>query len=346
MRIPILGVTLLACVLSAPASHAEETDPRAEAAAHYARGLELANQGQYQQALDEFNAAYAASPHFAVLYNVGQAEMALGRPIEAIAALTRYLRDGADKVPLSRREQVQAQIALLDAKLAELTITTNRAGATIRVDEREIGRTPLFEPVRLPAGVHTVTALLPDGAQATRSVTLAEADRQKLEIVLIAAAAAMPAAPAPASAPPPPDGHLAPAPSRGERPGAVTLRRAAIGATSAGVLLAGAAVGVYLWNRGRYEDWQNANAALEQAPSGTSIYHQAAIANNQLADSLTTANHAILGLSLAAGALVATGATLYLVDRAHRRRSGELAIDWRRDAAGGRTMAFAWSIGW
>jgi hypothetical protein len=249
-------------------------------------------------------------------------------------------------VPLSRREQVQAQIALLDAKLAELTITTNRPGATIRVDDREIGQTPLFEPVRLAAGTHTVTAALPDGAQATRSVTLAEADRQKLEIGLVAAAPAMTAPSAPATAAPPPDLRLAPAPTRDQPPPTVTLKRAAIGTTSVGVLLAGAAVGVYLWNRGRYTDWQNANAALEQAPAGTSIYHQAALANNQLADSLTTANHTILGLSLAAGALVATGATLYLVDRAHRRRAGELAIDWRRDAGGGRTMALAWSIGW
>ena len=62
-------------------------DPRGEARAHYARGLELAGQNGYEGALREFNAAYAISPQFAVLFNIGQAHIALGHTVEAIEAL-------------------------------------------------------------------------------------------------------------------------------------------------------------------------------------------------------------------------------------------------------------------
>src|SRR5689334_11974849 len=93
--------------LSAPA-YADE-DPRKAAGAHYQKGLELANRAEYRAALDEFNAAYAASPNYAVLYNIGQAEVAIGRPRQAIESLTKYLRDGGEQVPANRRQQVELQ---------------------------------------------------------------------------------------------------------------------------------------------------------------------------------------------------------------------------------------------
>jgi tetratricopeptide (TPR) repeat protein len=333
---------LLASVLVAGVSHADPGDRREEAAAHYEQGLQLANQGQFQEALDEFDAAYAASPHYAVLYNVGQAQMALGRPIEAIAALTRYLQDGADQVPLSRRELVRAQITLLEAKLAELTISTERPGVAVRVDDREIGLTPLPQPVRLPAGTHAVTAALPHGgASVTRQITLAEGERQNLEMVLPAPVQRPVASETPAALPIPLVTNR-PEP----RSPVITLRRAAVFVAATGLVLGGAALGVYVWNGGRYEDWQNANAALRNIPPGTSDYRQSAIANNQLADSLARANDAILVLSLAGGALVATGVVLYVVDRAHRGRSAELALAWTRSPGGGPTPILGWSVAW
>jgi len=112
----LMGCALLLLASLVPRAARSAEDPRAEASAHYARGIELAEQALYATALAQFKAAYDKSPHFAVLYNIGQAQIALGRPVEAIEALSRYLRGGADQVPLSRREQVQAQIALLESR--------------------------------------------------------------------------------------------------------------------------------------------------------------------------------------------------------------------------------------
>lgn len=337
---------LLATVLLTAAVARADDPARAAASAYYSKGLELANQGQYEAALDQFANAYTKSPHFAVLYNIGQAQIALGRPLEAIGALSKYLRDGAEQVPLSRREQVQAQIALLESRLSELTVTTDLPGAVIRVDGHEVGTAPLFQPIRLAAGSHTVTAKLPNGAEVVRAVVLGEAERQKLDLELAGAAPLPPApvtTPAPAPAVPPaiaapmaPPLHVdTPPPPRGP-----AMRRTAYALAGSGVLSGAAALTVYLAYRGKYQDWKAGGARLPFLTAGSAEYYQQLEANNRLAASLTTANHAILGLSIAGGALVAAGTVLFLLDR-HARLVGTPTLGWNDGAA-----TVGWSATW
>jgi hypothetical protein len=348
MRAALFSVFILLVAGRFGTARADD-DPRAAAGDHYARGIELAQQGLYEAALEQFNAAYTASPHFAVLYNIGQAQMALGRPLEAIEALTKYLRDGADQVPLSRREQVQAQIGLLESRLAELSITADRTGAIIRVDGRDVGRTPLFQPIRLAAGLHTVTASLVNDAQLiTREISLRESERQTLELTFTGA----PPPPGPVgsiaeggpAATEPPELLLAAAPVKPPEPWyfrGKTMRRMAFVVAGVGALSAGAAVGIYLAKRGQYQDWQAGNVALQGDTMGSAAYMAQATSNNALAGSLSNANDAIVGLSIAGGALVAAGVTLFLVDRAHRREAGQFSF-----GVGDRSASVGWKSTW
>src|SRR5256885_747703 len=138
----LLGSVLLVAVGVGVAEPAAAYDAREEARDHYARGLTLASQNGYAAALQEFSEAYSISPQFAVLYNIGQAQVGLGHATEAIEVLSQYLRDGQERIPRARREQVTAQIASLESRLATLLIATDRAGAKITLDGREIGTTP------------------------------------------------------------------------------------------------------------------------------------------------------------------------------------------------------------
>ena len=104
-------------------------DPRIEARAHYAKGLDLAGQNGYEGALREFNAAYAISPQFAVLYNIGQAHLALGHTPEAIEALTHYLRDGGERILPERRAQVERQLAWLRSTLPNPALASEAESA-------------------------------------------------------------------------------------------------------------------------------------------------------------------------------------------------------------------------
>jgi len=301
-------IVVLLVVLGVARTASADADPREAAGDHYARGTDHAARREYEAALREFNDAYAKSPHFAVLYNIGLCQVALGRPLDAIEALSRYLRDGQEQVPPSRRAQVEAQVALLEARLAEISIASERTGTVVSIDGREVGRTPLLQPIRIAAGVHRVVVTTPEGETSARSITLEEAERR---VIRLDATATEPesvrATPSPPKPPPPPMKSLDSPESRTKqwRP---VVGYALLGG---GVALSAATLGVYLWNKGRYHDWLTEDAYLAQTPR-PGDYHERTLANNEQAQSIERASGATVALGVASGALVAGGITWLL----------------------------------
>ena len=159
-------------------------EARDAAGAHYARGLELARNGSYEAALQEFDAAYAISPQFSVLYNIGQAQIALDHPSQAIELFARYLFEGKDRIPEARRQSVEALISSLSSRLATLSVTADRPSAQISVDGRDVGATPLAKPVRIDAGTHTIVAKVEGIPVLIRVVVLRETEHQTLDLEL------------------------------------------------------------------------------------------------------------------------------------------------------------------
>jgi tetratricopeptide (TPR) repeat protein len=361
----VAGWTSAANAADAPGGGPREEasqEAREVARVHFAKGLERAGQSDYEGALREFTEAYSLSPHFAVLYNIGQSQIALGRPLEAVETLSKYLRDGQEQVPSDRRLQVEAQVQLLQFLFAELTITTDRPGALIFIDGREVGRTPLYQSVRLAAGTHTVSAVVQGMSPIVRTVTIAHGERQVLNLEVPASptvAAKAAGAQPPSAIAPPSSGVLASAGGKagsgpdgasgssvpvlvGQQATSGTTARGralpelAYAAVGIGAVLGGTALTVYLRNRGRYQDWQDKNAALKN-DRGAIDYYARQMANNQLADSLAGDNHLIAGLSIAGGALIAGGLTFLIHDRLRGGKEGT--------RAGGSTDGFnlAWT---
>jgi hypothetical protein len=106
-------VLAFGAIVSFPASpaRAEPAEPRASARAHFSLGVELASAGSYEAALAEFTEAYRIFPHFSVLYNIGQAELALDRPTLAVESWRRYLSEGGEQIEPARRAEVRESIA-------------------------------------------------------------------------------------------------------------------------------------------------------------------------------------------------------------------------------------------
>ena len=182
MRRSVSNLAVICLLLSARLGRAH--DPREVAGEHFARGFSLASHGDFEAALREFNDAYAASPHFSVLYNIGQAQVALGRPVNAIETLTRYLDEGGDEIPPARQRQVATQIAALEAALGHLAIRTDQPGVRILVDGRNVGRTPLPRSIDVAAGQHEVSASYDGSKATTRAVTIGQAELRILEFHL------------------------------------------------------------------------------------------------------------------------------------------------------------------
>jgi len=65
----------------------------------WARATKLYQQGDVGGALEKFNAAYAAYPSPKLMFNIGQANRDLSRPVEAIEAFQRFLAEATDASP-------------------------------------------------------------------------------------------------------------------------------------------------------------------------------------------------------------------------------------------------------
>jgi PEGA domain-containing protein/tetratricopeptide repeat protein len=296
---------------------------KTEARTHFDRGVQLGHAGDYRQAAAEFRRAYQLAPHYAVLYNLAQVQIALAQPVDAVDTLQRYLTEGGSNVPADRRAEVLATIKQEQAHISMLMVDTNMAGAAIMVDGVSVGRSPLSAPVRVARGKHQVTAELA-GYRAVAQTVAAE-DKVRVAVVLeratapaavagaarprVAPIATLPSGgvasagppgppvpgPAPQSDPAPKLLTQSPGPDAGAATGEHVRRTAGFVTGGIGVAIGAAALGCYLWNRSRFDD-----------------YEAAKVDDPAKADSIRSVSALTVGLAIGSGVLVATGAVLVL----------------------------------
>lgn len=129
----------------------------AEARTHYERALELFDEGRFPASLAEFEAAYAGSHRPAILYNLGSVHALMGHAVEAVDTLRRYLADGAGSIDAARREAVESEIAIQEARIARVHLTLNVPTAEVSLDDVPIGDAPT-DSLRVSAGEHVISA--------------------------------------------------------------------------------------------------------------------------------------------------------------------------------------------
>jgi tetratricopeptide (TPR) repeat protein len=169
-------VLAIAVASVAPARAFDEDDsgdPVTVSRSHFDRGVEYVQDGDLKAALIEFKRAYAASPNYRVLYNLGQVSNELREYIEAQNYFRRYLNDGGDEIDAARRRDVETLITKLSSRIARLQLSSNIEGAELFVDDVPVGRSPMSEPVRVSAGARLVTAAVPGRPPISRSIEAA-----------------------------------------------------------------------------------------------------------------------------------------------------------------------------
>src|SRR5258706_3095515 len=87
-----------------------------EAKRHFAQGVALYNDGNYNAALAEFEAAYKVKKSPGVLYNIGLTQKALFRYNESIASLTEY-QQMEKKLTAERKAEIKNIITEMQALL-------------------------------------------------------------------------------------------------------------------------------------------------------------------------------------------------------------------------------------
>ena len=341
MAHPLKKVILALAVLAIPAgpivARADSTaDARAEAKKHYDRAMELNEDGQVAEAVIELKRAYEIAPHHTVLYNLGQAYITLAKPVEAVAALQRYLDEGGKDIKPARRAEVEQEIARQKTRIATLDISGLPDGAVVTIDGDDVGRAPLVAPLRVGVGKHVVAATAAGYEPGEAKIEIAGEDRKVVDLKLVprpaqpfVAAAPVPA-PVPVSAPtsvpvPAPAPNMLSTSARWAQPAPGTslvppqgevaasaessrwsgLRTAGIVAASVGV--AGLVTGGILWEVAKDKN----SEANNQLPSS---YGQARSTRSQAEDLTTGANACLIAGGVLAGIGVITTLLSFIDD--------------------------------
>ena len=118
-----------------------------EARQHFADGLRLYKDGDFDAALVQFERAYEKKPNPKVLYNIAQTYFQLRDYVEARDAMSRYLQQTGSTIEPERRAQATADLAELEKRIAKISLSVNVTGATVLVDGKKVGTTPLSAPL-------------------------------------------------------------------------------------------------------------------------------------------------------------------------------------------------------
>jgi len=145
-----------------------------DAATHFDRGVRLSESDDWNAAGAEFERAYALSPNYRVLYDIGECRYRLKDYAGAILALERFLAEGDSRVPPFRRAAVEGAILKLRMRVAQVRVTSNPSGAEIRVDGKVVGTTPLSRPLVLNAGLRKISAAKSGYVSASQYLDIAE----------------------------------------------------------------------------------------------------------------------------------------------------------------------------
>ncbi len=131
--------------------HARAQAQARDAEALIDAGLERRARREDEAALALFQEAHALSPTARSLAQVGLAEQALGRWIDAEAHLTPAL-DAADPWIERNRAALRGAVEAVRAHLASVEVSVNVPGASVRINGHDVGSHPLPRPVRVVAG--------------------------------------------------------------------------------------------------------------------------------------------------------------------------------------------------
>jgi hypothetical protein len=205
---------ILLVVLAQASPMTDDPQSKAQAQALLGQGTKLYEQGDVAGALEKFSAAYAAYPSPKLMFNIGQANRELNRPVEAIEAFQRFLAEATDASPETIAD-ANKSVAELRKKLGRIRIDCETPGAEVSVDGKPVGLTPLPELIWATPGRHQVTASHANTAPAIENVEVPVGSVGIVTMRLLPLTAAVIAAPVPApeaapevklqNAPPPSD---------------------------------------------------------------------------------------------------------------------------------------------
>jgi len=203
--LPALLVGLPRTAAAQPAGQADSVTQIARQ--RYNDGVKAYDAGRYEDARQAFLQAYALKRHPAVLLNLGQSELRSGHYDDAGNHLQQFLREYTTATP-DEKTTAQHGVAEAKKKASFVVVSVDAAGADVSIDGTTIGKSPIYDPVFVKAGKHTIFATA-GGRSAAVAIDAKVGVASTATLTLGTGAAPpppVPAPPAPLPPTPPPSG--------------------------------------------------------------------------------------------------------------------------------------------
>lgn len=145
-----------------PGGTSTEVSPQqAEARAHFARGGQFYQDSDWSHAIEEFRAAFDLWPNPVILFNLAQAYRRDGQLSRATETFTRYL-ETAPSLTREQRAEVEESVREIEETRALLTFEVEPSGATVTLNNRVLGTTPLARNIEVLPGDYRVHVECPN----------------------------------------------------------------------------------------------------------------------------------------------------------------------------------------
>lgn len=188
----IRRIAIFACLLGSSIAFAT---PPPEAAEAYKAGVEHFKAKRYVDAIAEFNKAYRIAPNAVLLFNKARAFEELKEYDSAIEFYRRYLDMEPEATDRAAVEDAIRTLELLSKRekapeTGTLVVQSTPGGATVFVDGRPVGRTPLR--TQADAGAHFISIEKEGFSRATEELMVTGGEELKHSATLVPLAVATP----------------------------------------------------------------------------------------------------------------------------------------------------------
>ncbi len=170
----------------APPPPAPMTPEEAEAKRHFEIGLKLYAEKVYDGALIEFDASYKLNPRPSALRNIAQCHRDLKHFALAHDAYEKLLDQHLAQLSQKEKDAIGKALTELRILTGTLDVSVNEAGATIELDGRLVGVTPLAKPFRADIGTHKLRVTKDAFDPFEKDVTTIAKEAQSLTVTLTA----------------------------------------------------------------------------------------------------------------------------------------------------------------
>jgi tetratricopeptide (TPR) repeat protein len=155
-------------------------DEKTDAKEHFEAGFELWEKKDYAAAAAEFELSAKLYENKNNLYNLASCYMSLARSIDALTVFEKVLSQYGADLDEEMKRDIEARLEEINAMVAKVKLDVNNDGAVVKIDGKEIGVSPLQEPVTLMPGEHEIEITLDGYKPIVKRITTVSGSENKV----------------------------------------------------------------------------------------------------------------------------------------------------------------------